>query len=223
MIRFIFVMTLLTLATGCRQEQETQQKLDHNTIQSVLVQQASFGNYQVPTAYAGEVSARYESNLAFRISGKIIARYVDVGHQVKPGTLLAKLDPVDMELNVQAAQAQVAAAESEYALAKVELERYASLLNKKFITQAEYDARVMTYKATKAKVDLAQAQLAVTTNQATYSSLYADQSGVITAVLAEAGQVVQAGQGVIRLTRPEEKEVVINVPENRVDELQAAL
>ena len=111
MIRFIFVMTLLTLATGCRQEQETQQKLDHNTIQSVLVQQASFGNYQVPTAYAGEVSARYESNLAFRISGKIIARYVDVGHQVKPGTLLAKLDPVDMELNVQAAQAQVAAAE----------------------------------------------------------------------------------------------------------------
>lgn len=221
MMRFIWIIILFLFIAGCWQEQEEEKIV--KTIRPVLVQKVSFGDHIAPTIYAGEINARYESDLAFRVPGKIIARYVDVGDQVKPGTLLAQLDPIDMKLNVQTAQAQVAAAESEHTLAEIELERHASLLKKKFITQAEYDARMMTYKATKAKLELAQAQLAVMNNQATYNALYADQNGIITTVLAEVGQVVNTGQVVIKLIRPEEKEVVINVPENRVEELKSTL
>lgn len=191
------------------------------TVRPVLVQRLQAGN-ATPVVYSGEVRARHESDLAFRVSGKIVARYVDVGAQVKPGKALAKLDPADLQLNAQAARAQVAAAESEHALAEAEQERYAALLEKKLIAQSLYDAKASAYKAAKAKLEQARAQLAVIDNQAAYSTLTADHAGVVTAVLAEVGQVVSAGQTVLRIARPEEQEIVINIPEGRVAEARAA-
>lgn len=191
------------------------------TVRPVLVQRMAAGN-ATPVVYAGEVRARHESDLAFRVPGKIVARYVDSGAQVKAGAPLAKLDPADLQLNAQAFRAQLAVAESDHALARAELERHAALLEKKLIAQSLYDAKASAYKATKAKLDQARAQLAVIDNQASYGTLTADHAGVVTAVLAEVGQVVSAGQPVIKLARPEELEVVVNIPENRVAEANAA-
>lgn len=171
--------------------------------------------------YSGEVRARREADLGFRIPGKIVARYVDVGTPVKTGTALARLDPVDAQLNVAASQSALAAAETEFKFAKAELDRYASLLQKQFISQAVYDQKQNAYNSAKARYEQAQSQLAVVRNQSAYTTLIADQDGVVTAVTAEAGQVVAAGQPVMRIARPEEKEVLISVPETRLDELKA--
>lgn len=170
--------------------------------------------------YSGEVRARHEADLAFRVPGKIVARYVDVGATVKKGTPLARLDPADAELNVAAARSALAAAETELAFARAELERYATLLEKQFISRAVYDQKLNAYNAAKARHDQARAQLAVVENQAAYTTLVADQDGVVTAVNAEAGQVVAAGQPVVRIARPEEKEVAVSIPETRLDELR---
>ena len=173
------------------------------------------------TVYSGEVRARHEADLAFRIAGKLIARQVEVGSMVKAGDPLARLDPVDSALNAEAARAQLAASTTEYAYATAELERYRSLLEKKFISQAVYDGKLNAYNAALAKHSQAQAQAALAGNQAGYAVLRADQAGVVTAVNADPGQVVAAGQAVIKLARSDEKEVVIAVPESRLAELRA--
>lgn len=170
--------------------------------------------------YAGEVRARREADLGFRVPGKVVARHVDVGAQVKKGDLIAKLDPSDAQLNVAASKSAVAAAQTEHDFARAELERYKSLLEQKFISQAVFDQKLNAFKAAQARLEQAQAQASVTRNQSGYTALYADQDGVITAISAEAGQVVAAGQAVARLARPEEKEVLINVPETRFEELR---
>jgi len=173
-------------------------------------------------AYSGEVRARYETNLGFRVPGKIVVRNVEVGSVVRPGQILARLDPEDQELSAQGARSQLEAAKSDFDQNKADLERYADLLQKRFISQAEYDRRLNAFNVARARLDQAQAQLAVTENQAAYTSLVADNAGVVTAILAEVGQVVAAGQTVLQLARTGEKEIVIAVPENRLSELADA-
>lgn len=187
----------------------------------VLVQPAAPGGV-APTVYTGEVRARHEADLAFRVGGKIAARLVDAGAEVKPGTPLARLDPTDLQLALQAAQAQVAAAESEFATARAERERYADLVSKRFVSQAAFDAKDNLFKSSQARLEQVKAQAAVSGNQAGYGTLTADQPGVVTSILADVGQVVSAGQAVLRFARPEEKEVAIAVPEGRLAELKAA-
>lgn len=173
------------------------------------------------SVFSGEVRARHEADLAFRIAGKLVARQVDVGSLVKAGDVLARLDPADSALNADAARAQAAAGETEYRYAQSELDRYSSLLEKKFISQAVYDAKLNAYKAAKARYQQANSQATVAGNQAGYATLRADRAGIVTAVNADPGQVVAAGQAVFRLAQPEEKEVVVAVPENRLTELRA--
>ncbi|MDP1652257.1 MAG: efflux RND transporter periplasmic adaptor subunit [Rhodocyclaceae bacterium] len=149
--------------------------------------------------YSGEVRARYESQLAFRVGGKIVARLVDAGARVKAGQPLARLDPADAQLTV-------VQAEANRSLAAAELQRTQELKAKNFVSQAALDAKVSS-----AQSAAAQAQLAK--NQAGYTTLTADAPGVITVVLAEPGQVVSAGQGVFRVARDGEREVAIAIPE----------
>lgn len=191
-------------------------------VPSVLVQPAAPAEAAGAVSYAGEVRARHEADLAFRVGGKLVARAVDVGATVRPGTVLARLDPADLQLNVAAVRAQVSAAESDLALAKSELDRYTALAREKFVSTAMLDAKATAHQAAAARLEQARAQLAVSGNQAGYGTLVSDRAGVVTAVLAEAGQVVAAGQAIVRVARPDEKEVLIYVPEGRLAALKTA-
>ena len=174
------------------------------------------------TTYTGDVRARYETALSFRVAGKIVERRVEVASRVARGEVLARLDPSDYLLNIEAAKSQLAAARSDYAQAQDELKRFRELHEKKFISAAEFDRRQTAYDVAKARLEQAQAQLGVTQNQSAYTSLRADHAGIVTAIAVEVGQVVTAGQTVMRVARPEEMEVVISVPEGRLEDLRAA-
>ncbi|MGB8599276.1 MAG: efflux RND transporter periplasmic adaptor subunit, partial [Burkholderiales bacterium] len=189
-------------------------------IRPVLTQKISLSQSIGQDVYSGDVRARHETDLGFRIGGKIVARPAELGTLVKKGTLLASLDPQDVRLGAQAAQSQVAVAQTEFDFAKAELERNKDLLDKNFISKAVYDAKLNSFNSAHAKLATARAQSALSANQSVYASLVADFDGTITAVNAEPGQVVAAGQPVVRLARLDEKEVVINVPENRVAEVK---
>ena len=189
---------------------------------AVIAVRASLGPQSGEVAYSGEVRPRYETALSFRVPGKIVARTVDVGNAVGKGDVLARLDPEDQQLQEEAAKSQLAAAQADYEQAAADLARYAELLEKKFISEAEFDRRRTVYDVAKARLEQAKAQLGVVRNQAAYTALRADHGGVITALEAEVGQVVAAGQNVMRLARTGEKEVEISVPENKLGELNAA-
>jgi RND family efflux transporter MFP subunit len=188
---------------------------------AVLVQPASSIDTGTST-YVGEIRARHEIDLSFRVGGKLAARLVDAGAEVSANQPLARLDPTDLQLAADAARAQLAAAESDFATARNERERYAGLLAKKFVSQTAYEARDNAFNAAQGRLEQARAQNRISGNQAAYGTLTSDRAGVITAVLAEAGQVVAAGQPVLRLARPEEKEIAIAVPEGQVAALKAA-
>jgi RND family efflux transporter MFP subunit len=172
--------------------------------------------------YSGEVRARHEADLGFRIGGKILARLVDVGSTVRRGQALARLDPQDAQLNAAAAASQVAAAQADAALARADLERFNSLYEQKFVSKATLDARRTQAEAADARLRAARAQAGVAGNQADYATLVSDRDGVVTATPAEAGQVVAAGQPVLRVARPQEREVLIHVPESRIAAVRAA-
>ncbi|QJR15589.1 efflux RND transporter periplasmic adaptor subunit [Usitatibacter palustris] len=206
----LFVLAAAALA-GCGNG-----KTAVDPVRPVLTQVVSPGALATRDTYSGEVRARHETDLAFRVAGKIIARPVDAGARVARGQVLARLDPVDAKLAADASHAQLASAESDHALAKAELDRHADLLNRKFISQSSFDAKQNAYNAAKAKLEQSRSQAAITTNQADYTTLVADADGVVISVSAEPGQVVAAGQPVLRLARSGEKEIVINAPENQV-------
>ena len=190
-------------------------------LRPVLLQAAAPASGDNLNQLAGEVRARHEADLGFRIPGKIVARLVDAGTQVKAGTVLARLDPADVQQAADAMTAQVAAAKAEFSNAKAELERYRSLFERKFVSQAVLDQRQTAFDAAKARLDQAQAEQARARNQLAYASLVADRDGVVTQSMADVGQVVAAGQSVLRLAGQREPEVLVNVPESRIGEVQA--
>jgi multidrug efflux system membrane fusion protein len=168
-------------------------------------------------AYAGEVRAREEPPLSFRIPGKLTRRLVDAGSRVTAGQALAELDPVDARLQSEASRAALISAESDLALAKAEMTRYQNLADKQLVSRSLYDARVAQLKAAEARVRQARAQSSASGNQVAYSVLRAPRDGVISQRLAEAGQVVAAGQAVFLLAADGEREVAIAVPEQGLE------
>lgn len=171
---------------------------------------------EAPTTLVGEVRSRYESVQGFRIAGKVIERNVDVGAVVAAGQMLAKLDAVDTGLSTQAAQAEVRAAEADLALAQAELDRQRQLHASKFISNQALDIQEAQYKAAAARAKQARAQAAVTGNQSRYTHLLAERDGVVTEIRAEPGQVVAAGEPIVRIAVADAKEVAIAVPESRM-------
>lgn len=205
--RLILMTGLLALVAGCGNQPDTA-----DSARPAWVVQSTSGG-AAPTAYAGEVRARHEPALAFRIGGKISRRLVDVGARVKQGQPLAELDAADVGLQREAAQAQLSSAEADLALATSELKRYRDLVEKQLVSRSLYDARVSQHEAAQARARQARAQLDVSKNQAGYAVLRAPADGVIAQRLAEAGQVVAAGQTIFVLAEDGEREVAISVPE----------
>jgi RND family efflux transporter MFP subunit len=166
--------------------------------------------------YAGEVRARLESTLGFRVGGKLIKRQAELGQHVQAGQVLAQLDPQDYQLAANAARAQVTAAATSRDLAAADFRRYQALKDQNFISGAELERREATLKAAQAQLAQAQSQLAVQGNQTDYAVLRAEVSGVVTAVEAEPGQVVAAGAPVLRIAADGVRDLVFSVPEDRV-------
>ena len=185
-------------------------------VRAVRVLQVGQEGLQSHAEFAGEVRARIESRLGFRVAGKITRRWVDNGQRVQAGQLLAELDPQDYALATDSAQAQVQAAKTNRDLAAADLKRFKDLLDQNFISAAEYERRDATLKAAQAQLDAAQAQLTNQRNQANYTQLRADSAGVVTAIEAEPGQVVAAGAPVVRLAQDSARDAVFAIPEDKL-------
>lgn len=171
---------------------------------------------------AGTVVPRIETTLGFRVAGKVISREVDVGAVVKAGQLLAKIDPTDYRLAVDNARAALASAEADYARAKADLDRYQQLRGSAAFMTQTLDTRQSVSSTSLAKVEQARSQLATAENNLAYTELHADAAGVITAVIAEVGQVLPQGQGMVKLARSDELEILVGVPEHRLKTVRNA-
>jgi multidrug efflux system membrane fusion protein len=191
-------------------------------IRPVRAQAITYAETAQRFSLAGTVEARVESAMAFRTGGKITQRLVNVGDEVQPGTVLARLDDEDHRLQVRTTRAQVESARADLSKAKADLDRYEQLRTSQVFTQATYDQRRSAAEMARARLEQMSGQLRMMENQLAYTALVADTKGVVTQVKAEAGQVMQSGQPVVHIARTDEIEISVAVPEHRLDDLKAA-
>jgi multidrug efflux system membrane fusion protein len=170
-------------------------------------------------SFAGEVRARIETPLSFRVAGKLLERKVDVGDPVRKGQLLAILDGNDYHLAVHGLKAQLVSAQADSNFLRDDLARYRELLVQQVISPPEFDRHETAYSAARERTAALAAQLAEANNQLSYTELHADRDGVVTALAVEAGQVLAAGQAVVTLAQLDEKEIHFDVPEHRLAEI----
>ncbi|MBI5462848.1 MAG: efflux RND transporter periplasmic adaptor subunit [Gammaproteobacteria bacterium] len=173
-------------------------------------------------ALAGEVRARYESPLAFRVGGKVVERNVNLGDSVKTGQVLARIEATDYELAARAAAAAVAAARADLTLAEAELTRYRSLVDKGYVSATALDQKRTAADAARARLKAAEAEHSEAGRQVEYATLKADADGAITALDVNVGQVVGAGQSVLRIARDGNREIEVHVPEASLSQVRSA-
>jgi RND family efflux transporter MFP subunit len=161
----------------------------------------------------GEIQPRYQADIGFRVSGKILERPVDVGTEVKKDDLIARLDPQQFRQDLEVVKSEVAAAQAEVTRSQAQEYRQRELLKNGHTTQVKYDLALKSFKTAEAQLNAARAKQVQASENLGYTELKADNDGVITAVGADAGQVVSAGQMVVRLAKPGEREAVFNVAE----------
>jgi RND family efflux transporter MFP subunit len=163
--------------------------------------------------FTGIVEARVQSDLGFRVSGKILERSVNMGQRVQKGQVLMRLDSVDLKLSLAAQQANVEATRAKYIQAQADEARAAVLVETRAVSRQEYDQARAALDSAKAQLEAAEAQARVSNNSSEYAVLLADADGVIVRTLSEPGQVVAAGQTVIQLAHDGPREALINLPE----------
>ena len=210
-LAYAFIALSLTLLSACGHEEPVV-----NTVRPVMVVQPETAS-QAQMSFPGEVRARLEPELAFRLGGKVTQRLVGVGEKVTTDQVLAKLDPEDVRLHLEAMQAQVSAAQANLDLVRAERDRYKTLLDRQMLSRSHYDNAQSQFKSGQARLRQAQAELAAAKNQAEYTQLRAPYYGVIAQAQVEAGQVVAAGQTVFVLAVDGEREVAINLPEQAIE------
>jgi membrane fusion protein, multidrug efflux system len=168
------------------------------------------------SAYAGEIRAREESNLSFRIGGKVLRRLVDAGDRVRAGQVLAELDAADLRLQADALSAQLGAAQAQLARTRADHTRIAALSDDRLVSRSTLDQQTAALRAAEADVRAAQAQLGVARNQTAYGALRAPRDGVIASRQIEAGQFVDAGQPAFALAADSGREVAFSLPEGQI-------
>ena len=191
-------------------------------VRPVRAIQVTAGQQQVMAEYSGNVQARVESQLGFRVGGKIQTRKVDVGTLVKRGQVLMELDPQDLRLAQTQAEANFKAAKSNFELSEFEVKRYRELSKTGAISQSALDAKNTAFESAKASYEQAQAAFKGQSNQTAYANLVSDVEGVVTAINAEVGQVVAAGTPVVQVAKAGELEVLVGIPENNVEVVKRA-
>lgn len=211
----LIVVAALGLA-GCSQEKAEVKEI----IRPVKVVEIAKASDTRQLSYSGSVRARTEMNLGFRINGKITERLVDIGDRVKPGDVLARIDPTDYELSVRSAQASLDAADRQVETVELTRKRAEQLYAKNFAPKSQLEQATLSYNQAVATRDSARSQLAQAQNQVRYTDLKADKNGIVTAVAADVGQVVGSGTPVVTVAIDGEKEVLIAVPETDIAEFK---
>jgi membrane fusion protein, multidrug efflux system len=169
---------------------------------------------QAAVTLTGEVQARFNADLSFRVSGRVLARQVDVGTHVNAGDLLARLDPAEQQADFEAATAGVAAAEAQLRVAQATFDRQNSLLSNGFTTRVAYDQAQEQLRTAQSTLESVKAELGRAREALGDTELHAPAAGVITARSLELGHVVQAAQSVFTLAQDGERDAVFDVPES---------
>lgn len=216
---FSLVLSVALLAlSGC-----SRQEAPPEPVRAVKVITVGEQGLTSESLFAGEVRARVETRLGFRVGGKLTQRSVDVGQRVAAGQLLAALDPQDYQLSVLAAQAQLQAAQTQRDVALADYRRFESLKAQGFISGAELERRDASLKAAEAALVQARSQSQAQANQVGYARLQATASGVVTGLDAEVGQVLAAGQPVVRLAHDGPRDAVFSVPEQALSRFKVGM
>lgn len=210
---FAVVALVLAALVGCREESADK---GGEPVRPVKVTVVTDGSGERVIRYSGAVRARVEAALGFRVAGKIVARTVDIGQRVEAGRVLARLDPTDLRLALQTAEANVAAARARVKVADDARARARTLNTKGFVADSNLDRADLEADQAKAALEAAVYARDQATNQIAYADLAADADGIVTEIRADVGQVVAAGTPVVTLARDDEKEVAIAVPEQDV-------
>jgi membrane fusion protein, multidrug efflux system len=213
----VIVITGCLLATACSKKEAP--VVEPRPVRSIVVSGGSPGE---AVTYTGEIRSRYETDLSFQVGGKITNRAVDVGANVKKGALLARIDPTDQSLGVDAARSAVAAARANLDRARSDEARFRDLLERGLTTRANFLAQQTAAKTAQSQLEQATADLRLNEQKLGYTTLTADQDGVVTRTFAEVGSVVSPGQRILSIARPSELEAVFDVPDNRIDEIRGA-
>lgn len=208
------LLVLLALTTGCDNSSP-----HTDAVRPVLYIRIQAPPHKILGSFSGTIEPRHESVLAFRTGGRITKRLVNVGDKVKKGDLLASLDPVDLGNQLTSAQGNLAAMEAQWHNAHDEERRFQSLLDQGVGAQAWLDQARTTRRVAQASRDQARSTARLARDQLAYGNLHAEFNGVIDHWLAEAGEVIQAGQPVVQLARPEVKEAVFDLPDNLLPQL----
>lgn len=208
-IALTFISFLSFTLTGCGDKAQADARTEAPLVRVTTVQDATTGS----RSFTGTVAARVQSDLGFRVSGKVLARLVDTGQTVKRGQSLMRIDPVDMKLAAHAQEEAVTAARAQEKQAVEDEIRYHNLLGTGAISASSYDQIKAAADAAKARLRAAEAQAEVARNATRYTELVADADGVVMETLAEPGQVISAGQVVVRLAHDGQREAIIQLPE----------
>jgi len=211
--RLLMAVLGLSLLGACTKEPAPRAE-PVRPVRTVVVQpQSSLAAINLP----GEVRPRLETRYGFRVGGKLSERRVSVGDRVQAGTVLARLDPQDLAPQVALQQAQLDAARTELKLAQIDANRTRDLRERNFVSQSQLDRQQAVVDGAQSKVSATQAQLDQARNATAFQVLRAEAEGVVVGVEAEAGQVVSAGQPVIRVALVKDRDVVVNVPEKEME------
>src|SRR3954451_13694494 len=202
-------LTVVLMAGGCSKPDVKDPRVQSPRVEVFKAEAAGSNN----RTFTGIVEARVQSDLGFRVGGKILERSVDMGQRVQKGQVLMRLDSVDLKLSLAAQQANVEAARAKYTQTKADEARFAALVKSGAVSRQEYDQARAALDSAKAQLEAAEAQARVSNNSSEYAVLLADADGVIVRTLSEPGQVVAAGQTVIQLAHDGPREALINLPE----------
>lgn len=219
--RFVWVSQSLTLGLlaatlgACSDHSPVEPKTP--AFVSTQVVQAEPG--QTSVTLTGEVQSRYRADLSFRVSGRVIERFVEIGDHVQAGQVLARLDPAEQQADVDAGTAAVAAAEAQLRAARATFERQRALVGQGYTTRVAYDEAEEGLRSAEGALEAAKAQLGTAKDALSYTELRAGAAGVITARALEVGRVVQMAEPVYGLALDGEREAVFDVDEFFLGEL----
>lgn len=205
----LFICALPLALVACGEKTPTDPRTETPLVRAAIAQAGTTAS----RSFTGTVAARVQSDLGFRVAGKVLERLVDTGQAVKRGQPLMRIDPVDLKLAANAQQEVVAAARARARQAAEDEARYRDLRGTGAISASAYDQIKAAADAAKAQLSAAEAQADVARNASRYAELLADADGIVMETLTEPGQVVNAGQTVVRLAHAGRREAVIQLPE----------